>query len=190
MKPIIVGIVGPSCSGKSTIVKEILKSNPNIVRLKLDNYWNDEKTFPKTHGYTNWERPENLNLELLYKNIKELHQGKPTKVPICKKMQFNHFETFEINLIIIVEGFLLFYDKRITNLLDLKIYVDIPEELIIKRNINRSRAGWSEDRYKIVVEEYRQHIAPFKKQSDIILDGTKSIKTNTELILAEINKKL
>lgn len=188
MQPLIVGVAGPSSSGKSSIIKELTKNRSDIIRLRLDSYWNDKNTFPKAYGYTNWERPENLNFDLLYKNIKELKEGKSTRAPVCKKGQFDHLETLEPKPIIIVEGFLLFYDKRITKLLDLKIYVNVSKEISIQRKMDVGRPGSSEREYcvKVYWPEYRQYVKPFKEMSDLILDGTEDISKNAKLISSRL----
>ena len=86
MKPLFIGISGPSACGKSATVKELLKLNSSFVRFKVDNYWKDAHTFPTKHGYRNWERPENLNFDLVYKHLLLLKQGKPLiDAPIYKK---------------------------------------------------------------------------------------------------------
>ena len=123
MKPFLIGVAGPSCSGKSVLIKEVWEKGGGISRIKVDNYWKNKNTFPRKLGYRNWDLPESRKFNLLYKNLLELKVGKKTKIPICKKGQFDHFELFEPTPIIIVEGLFLFADKKISDLFDLKIYV-------------------------------------------------------------------
>jgi uridine kinase len=197
MKPLLIGIAGPSCSGKTTIIKEIVKNNSHIVRLKVDNYWKDKNTFPKVLGYRNWDRPENIKFDVLAKNLTDLKAGRKTEVPICKKGQFDRNELIKPTQIILVEGFLLFADKKTCDQLDLKIYIDIPKEVSIDRKIKRSHRDWPAEKYvKIATEyshkvywpEYKKYVRPFKQQADMILDGTADIQDNVIIIIKKMQE--
>src|SRR3989338_5344132 len=68
----IIGIAGPSSSGKSTICTELQKHLPNSSIIHTDDYWCNPENFPKEKGVKNWELPECLDFDRLYTNLLEL----------------------------------------------------------------------------------------------------------------------
>ncbi|MBU0959599.1 MAG: hypothetical protein KKB31_06645, partial [Nanoarchaeota archaeon] len=77
----IIGICGPSNSGKSTLCEELEKKY-NIARIELDHYLKNIEEIPMLGDYHNWELPENHKFEDLIKNIKDLKEGKTIIHPI------------------------------------------------------------------------------------------------------------
>jgi uridine kinase len=138
-KPIFIGIVGPSGAGKSSLCKILKDESDDIEHIKLDNYFKDPRRFPKKLGYPNWELPQNLKFDLLLKHLKQLERGKEVKAKTFPKKKGG--KRLPIILkpkkYILVEGFLLFKDKAVRNFLDKRIYLEIPEKIMLKRRAIR-----------------------------------------------------
>ncbi|NQU98570.1 hypothetical protein HQ533_03815 [Candidatus Woesearchaeota archaeon] len=185
MRSYLIGFSGPSASGKSTLCSEVIRQIDNSVLISLDDYWKDPSTFPIVHGYKNWELPENLKLGMLFQNLQDLRSGLQTRMPNFVDYKYEGLKTVRPSDFVLAEGFLLFHDKRISDLFDLKFYLDVPEKVIIERRLNRNRSEKSKEPYyrRVVVKEYRSHGPIQKARSDIILDGTEDSYVNTEKIV-------
>ena len=88
MRPTLIGVTGPSCSGKTTICKKVVQALHYANRLDGDEFWKDKSTFPRIDGMRVWDLPGNLNYNLLFKNLSEIKEGKPTFIPKCERYQF------------------------------------------------------------------------------------------------------
>src|SRR3989344_734816 len=134
-KYFFVGLVGPSGAGKSTLCKILKKGSSKYEHIKLDNYFKSPKTFPKKFGFQNWELPSNLKFYKLLSDLKKLRAGKIVKTKTFPKRKGAKPKplTLQPRKYILVEGFMLFKNKEIRNLLDTKIYLDLPTNIIIER---------------------------------------------------------
>lgn len=190
MRPFIIGIVGPSCCGKTSLCEKINEKIEDCLTIHLDNYWKDKSSFQRKYGFRNWELPNNLKFDLLNKNLRELKAGRNTEAPYCgDDGRFIGYKTLMPSDTIITEGFLLFYYRRIRETFNLKIYVDISDEEVIRRRIlrNRSKKKGRELYYReVVVKEYKKYGEPVKKYADLIIDGKEDINKNIMSILKEI----
>lgn len=177
MKPFLVGIAGPSGAGKSTVTRLIEAENNNVLRINLDNYFNDVNGFPKVNGVPNWDLPSNINYELVLKNLKDLKHGKSAKMPFFNKATSERiFKVVEPKEIILVEGFLLYFDRKVAQLFDRKIYIHVLERTQLERRLKREvpeRAAYVRE---VVIPNYRIYGLPTKIYADIVLCGEKSPK--------------
>ncbi len=167
----VIGISGPSSSGKTTISK-ILAKKLKAQLIHLDDYWkyHGEK-IPSRKEWKKWEHPSSMDYERLLEEIIRIFK--------IKQSPF-----------IIVEGFHMFYDKNIRGILDLKIYSTIPNSLIVKRRLERFGFGDNQEEYSknIVTKSYKKYGEPTKKYADLIINGTENINENVERILGAIKK--
>jgi len=125
---LILGIGGVSRSGKTWLahrIKDLLKYN-NPVILNQDDYVFNIEDIPKVKGETDWECPESIDFDLLLNDINRLAADHD---------------------FIIVEGLLAFYDPRIEEIMDKKIFIEIPKELFLKRKELDKRWGDFPDWY-------------------------------------------
>src|SRR3989344_6245519 len=135
----LVGIVGPSGSGKTTLCKHLKFLSGQHEHIRLDNYFKSPKTFPKKGQFRNWELPSNLKFDALLKHLKMLRNGKEVHTKTFPKKAEAKSEpiTLKPGKIIFIEGFMLFKDKKVRDMLDLKIYLDIHPELMLRRRAIR-----------------------------------------------------
>ncbi len=186
----IVGIVGPSGSGKSTLCKMLKKSEPDkYEHIKLDNYFKDPKTFPLKEGFKNWELPSNLKFDELIKDLETLKGGQrvytrtfPKKAGASPKSL-----TLTPKPIILVEGFMLFKEPRLREMLDLKIYLDIhPEKMLERRSIRFGADHISDYDTKVAIPEFLEYGITQKEEADHVVNATreqaKVIKEVKEII--------
>lgn len=197
MDTCILGVAGGSGSGKSTLAVALCKKYPHIFALlHLDDYYKKKEEVPLHRGFTNWEHPEALRFEDVVRDITALKEGKPITF-LTKGELYN--PNFDVNLrnkiehtlepkpILILEGFLALSQERIRDLLDYKIFLDIPiEESIRRRSGNKFMPD--EDYFtNVVVPMHEKYVAPTRKYADLVLDVS---TLSAEEVLAVVEEKL
>ena len=181
-KPYLIGISGGSGGGKTSVANLIHKSLGRDYSLlfSMDTYYKDlTPEQEKDLSNYNFDSPEALDLDLLYQHLNDLMQWKKIQMPTYdfatnKKKK----KTIELTpaKVIIFEGILAFYDKRMRDLMDLKIFIDLDDDIRLSRRIYRdiiSRGRKMEtvlERYhKFVKTAYNNFIKPTKEYADIII---------------------
>ncbi|MGH0052933.1 MAG: uridine kinase [Sphaerochaetaceae bacterium] len=140
----IIGITGGSGSGKSTIVRKISEVCTDFVFIPQDNYYRSA-SFMSNENITafNFDHPDAFDMELLYEHLKTLKQGEPIQMP---QYDFVHHRREDARIsvfprsLVIIEGLMVLYDSRIRDLLDLKLYVDTPDDIRFIRRLRRDIA--------------------------------------------------
>ncbi|OGH36956.1 MAG: hypothetical protein A2905_02665 [Candidatus Levybacteria bacterium RIFCSPLOWO2_01_FULL_36_10] len=176
MKTIFIGIVGPSGSGKTTLCKKLKLSSKNHEHIRLDNYFKHPRTFPLKHGFKNWEKPSNLRFDVLLKHLKTLRDGKEVHTKSFPKKAGAKSEpiTLKPKPIILIEGFMLFKDKKVRDMIDIKIYLEIHPELMLRRRAIRFGASHITDYdTKVAIPEFLKHGVTQKKYADYVVDATR-----------------
>lgn len=170
-----VGIAGPSGSGKTALSKKLKASHSNYEHIRLDNYFKHPRTFPLKKGFRNWEKPSNLKFDVLLKHLKALRSGKEVHTKSFPKKAGAKPEpiTLKPEPVVIIEGFMLFKNKKIRDMLDIKIYLDIHPELMLKRRVIRFGAAHINDYDTgVAIPEFLKYGIQQKKYADYIIDAT------------------
>lgn len=181
----IIGIAGGTGSGKTTVVREIVKALPEhyVAVIPQDSYYND------TTGMTieerraiNFDHPDAFDWKLLIKHVSDLREGRAVEQPTYSYLVSNRLpETIHVEPkpVIIIEGIMALINKRLRDMMDIKIFVDADADERLIRNITRDtqeRGRTVEmvvDRYHAVLKPmHDQFIEPTKRFADIIIpDG-------------------
>jgi uridine kinase len=178
----IIGIAGGSGSGKTSVVKKIIKSFPDesVRILSQDAYYKDSGILTQEEReQINFDHPESIEFSLLVKHLRELKEGKTIEMPTysyitCSRQK----ETIPVTpgKVIIMEGILIFTDAKLCNMLDLKVFVDTEADerliRIIQRDVNERGRGLDKSilHYeKFVKPMHQTFIEPSKKFADIII---------------------
>ena len=181
-KPYLIGISGGSGGGKTSVANLIFKSIGAEYSLlfSMDTYYKDlTPEQEKNLSNYNFDSPEALDLDLLYQHLNDLMHWKNIKMPTYDFSK-NKRNSYTIDLkpakVIVFEGILAFYDKRMRDLMDLKLFIDLDDDIRLSRRIFRdiiSRGRNMEtvlDRYhKFVKPAYNNFIKPTKEYADIII---------------------
>ena len=175
-KSIFIGIVGPSGAGKSSLCKILEKKSKLYEHIKLDDYFKSPKTFPKKFGFPNWELPSNLKFDKLLSDLKKLKSGKIVKTKNFPKRKGD--KSKPITLIprkyILIEGFMLFKNKKVRDFLDAKIYLDLSEKMIIeRRKIRFGQDHLNEYDTKVAIPEFLRYGVIQKKYASAIVNANK-----------------
>lgn len=177
----VIGIAGGSGSGKTTVVKKIMHIFPkeDVILLSQDNYYRDNSHLPlEERKLINFDHPESIEFSLLEDHIKELLKGRAIHQPSYSYLTCARSEgkKVEPKPVIVVEGILLFSDKSLRKLFDVKLFVDASADERLIRLIRRDTLERGRDanevlnRYeKTVRPMHEQFIEPSKKYADIII---------------------
>ncbi|MCL5675663.1 MAG: uridine kinase [Patescibacteria group bacterium] len=182
MKPIIIGIAGGTGSGKTTVLETIIKAvgKDNLTFIQHDSYYKDQSHKPfEERVKTNYDHPDSLETTLLIEHLKQLLQGKNIPVPVYDFTQHNRTKkTVEAKpkKIILVEGILVFADKNLRQIFDIKIFVDTDADVRFIRRLKRDiseRGRTMEnviDQYLTTVRPmHLEFVEPSKRYADIII---------------------
>lgn len=178
----IIGIAGGTGSGKTTVVKKIAASLPPhyVAVVPLDSYYNDTSHLTEEERrQINFDHPAAFDWKLLEHHVNMLRSGLAIEQPTYSYLKCNReSETIHVEPkpVIIIEGIMSLIDKKLRDLMDLKIFVDTdPDERLI-RNIQRDvvERGRTVDmvvsRYLSVLKPmHEQFIEPTKRYADIII---------------------
>ena len=178
----IIGIAGGTGSGKTTVVKKIVEALPphSVAVVPLDSYYNDTTDLTdEERRQINFDHPDAFDWKLLHKQISMLQKGEAIEPPTYSYVLSNRLpETVHVEPkpVIIIEGIMTLVDRKLRNMMDLKIFVDTDSDERLIRNILRDvmERGRTVDmvlnRYLEVLKPmHEQFIEPTKKYADIII---------------------
>ena len=208
IRPFLIGICGGSLSGKSFLMEEISKSigpEYEVCKISLVNYYQNLSTedYKKKETY-NYDKPEAINFDLLYQNLDNLLNKRPAKLPKYDIKEYirydNQIEVKQCD-VIILEGIFSFYNEKIRNLIDLKIFIDVDKDIqlskIIYRDIfdkNRILKDVIKKYHKFIKPNYNEYILPTMKYADIIIQKvnkhTSAIKIVSEYLRMKLSKMM
>jgi uridine kinase len=165
MQPLIIGIAGGTGSGKTTVTNKILEllDIERILVIQHDSYYRDLSSHRGlTPDKINFDHPDSLETGLLVAHLKELRDGKAIHQPIYNfttHLRLAETRRIEPREIIIIEGILIFVDKALRDLMDIKIFLDTDADERLIRRIRRDilERGRSVDS---VMSQYMNTVKP------------------------------
>ena len=177
----IIGIAGGTGSGKTTLTQRIKEAfADDVVVLSHDYYYksNSHLTFEE-RTKLNYDHPNAFDTDLLIEHMKDLRNGKTIKHPVYSFVEHTRLEeTVEIKpaKVIILEGILIFENKELCDLMDIKVFVDTDADLRIIRRLLRDVKERGRD-LDSVINQYidtvkpmhEEFVDPSKKRADIII---------------------
>ena len=189
-KVTIIGIAGGTGSGKTTVVKKIVEALPphHVAVVPLDSYYNDTTSMTEEERHAiNFDHPDAFDWKLLTKQINELREGRAIEQPTYSYLKCNLLpETIyvEPKPVIIVEGIMTLINKKLRDIMDIRIFVDCDSDERLIRNIQRDTVERGRDvqtvldRYlKVLKPMHEQFIEPTKRFAHIIIpEGGDNVK--------------
>lgn len=189
-KVTIIGIAGGTGSGKTTVVKKIVEALPphHVAVVPLDSYYNDTTSMTEEERHAiNFDHPDAFDWKLLTKQINELREGRAIEQPTYSYLKCNRLpETIHVEPkpVIIVEGIMTLINKKLRDIMDIRIFVDCDSDERLIRNIQRDTVERGRDvqtvldRYlKVLKPMHEQFIEPTKRFAHIIIpEGGNNVK--------------
>lgn len=181
-RPVVIGIAGGSCSGKTSVTRAIYDvfREESVVVIEQDFYYKDQShmTFEERLE-TNYDHPLAFDTDLLISHIESLLEYKAVEKPVYDYVKHTRAEEVihvEPKDVIIVEGILVLEDERLRDLMDIKLFVDTDSDLRIIRRLQRDivERGRTVDS---VIDQYlsavrpmhNMFIEPTKRYADVII---------------------
>ena len=198
-----LGIAGGTGSGKTTVVNQIINELPDneVTLISQDSYYNktDELTYEERCDI-NFDHPNAIDFELLIHHIKELKMGNSIQQPVYSFEEHNRSLETMVALpkkVLIVEGILIYTNKIIRDLIDIKVFVhaDSDERLIrrLRRDLKERGRNLEEvlDRYKNTLKPMHQEfIEPTKNYADIIIPNDRYNTVGVDIVRTVINERI
>ena len=198
LNPIVIGIAGGTGSGKSTLADNIKKEfENNITMLSYDYYYKNNEHLPfEERVKLNYDHPNAFETDLLIEHLQKLKNGEIIQRPSYSFIEhLREKETYDVvpKKVIIVEGILIFENKTLRDMMDIKIFVDADADIRFIRRLLRD----VEERGRTlpsVVEQYcntvkpmhEQFVEPSKKYADIIVPEGGHNKVALNMIVEKI----
>jgi len=200
---LIIGISGGTGSGKTTVANRILESvkASEVVFIQQDSYYRNLKDLPLDYRHiANFDHPDALDNDLLVNHIRKLRAGESVELPIYDfrtHTRANETRSVEPRPIVIVEGILIFADPRLLEQMDIKVFVDTPDDIRFIRRLRRDideRGRTLES----VIEQYVgtvrpmhiQFVEPSKRYADVIIPEGGHNLVSIDLISGKIRERL
>lgn len=199
-RPVIIAVAGGSASGKTTVVEEVISKLKKefVVVIMHDDYYKEHNHLSLEERKTvNYDHPDSIDNELFLKHVNKLLKGEEINKPIYDFNTYSRLEKTEKitpKKVIILEGILVLTDKRIRELADIKLYVDLDSDMRFIRRMERDikeRGRTVEsvvDQYlKTVKPMYHQFVEPTKRYADVIIPNDHKHDVAVDIIVSKIN---
>lgn len=199
---IVIGIAGGSGSGKTTLMKNLIaRFGDDVTVLSHDNYYRPYDNLSiEQRKAINWDHPDAFDTEMMIEHLRELKAGHAIECPnydytnYARCVETTHLEPTKV---ILVEGILIFENKQLCNLMDIKIFVDTDADVRLIRRIRRdvAKRGRSLDsvltQYLSTVKPmHEQFVEPSKKNADlVVLEGGQNLVA-LEMIIDRIQRHI
>ena len=199
----IIGICGGTGSGKTTIARAIVETvgAENVVLVEQDSYYRDLADMPLDERHqANFDHPDSLDSNLMVNHILRLKQDLPAEMPLYDfktHTRTQNIEIIEPRPVVIVEGILIFSEPRVLDLLDVRVFVDTPDDIRLIRRLKRDHAERGRT-YEHTMDQYARTIRPMhwefvepsKRHADVIIPEGAQMGVSVEFLCSLVREKL
>ena len=199
--PYAIGIAGGTGAGKTTVARELTENvGEAVTMIPLDNYYEDLSHLDFAERKTvNYDHPKAFEWSLLREQLETLLSGASIEMPqydFERHQRQSERVTVEPSAVIVVEGILALYNEAITDLLDLKVFVETDADVRILRRIRRDVVERGRD-LEGVIEQYlstvkpmhEQFVEPTKKRADLIIPEGAN-RTAVDLLQEKVKREI
>ena len=199
---LVIGIAGGTGSGKTTLMSNLIQEfSEDVTILSHDNYYkrHDELTYEQ-RCLLNYDEPAALETDLMAQHLQQLRQGHAIDCPVYDFTRHNRSDD-TIHLVprkvIIVEGILIFENKELRDLMDIRIFVDTDSDVRLCRRIVRDVRERGRTLESVVTQYldtvkpmHEMYVEPSKKYANIIVpEGGKNLVA-LDMITGRIRRHL
>ena len=199
---LVIGIAGGTGSGKTTLMDNLMKRfGSDVTVLSHDNYYRrrDDMTLEE-RSKVNYDEPAALETDLMVRHLEKLRQGEAIECPVYDFAQHNRSNktiTIQPKRVIIVEGILIFEDRALRDLMDIRIFVDTDADVRLGRRIlrdveERGRTLQSVlEQYQTTVKPmHEMYVEPSKKHAHLVVPEGGRNFVALDMILSRIERHL
>lgn len=198
-RPLVIGIVGGSGSGKTTVAHGILDALGGVDAAFIDQdaYYRDLGHLPLSERVkVNFDHPDAFDTDLLVSQLETLAAGRAIRKPTYDYAQHTRAtatEGVEPRDVILVDGIMLFLDPRLRALFDIKIYVDVPDDIRFIRRLQRDVAERGRSVESITTQYlstvrpmHLEFVEPSRRWADVILPEGGHNRIGIEMVQARV----
>ncbi|CCF58683.1 hypothetical protein KAFR_0F00860 [Kazachstania africana CBS 2517] len=204
--PYIIGVGGTSGSGKTSVASKIVSSMnvPWTVLVSMDNFYKPLNKEQRAQAFNNsydFDEPAAIDMDLAYECILNLKEGKKTNIPVYSFVHHNRTPGKSTTIygasVVVLEGIYALHDKRLLDLMDLKIYVDADLDVCLARRLTRdivSRGrdlpGCIDQWERFVKPNAVKYVKPTMQNADAIIPSMGDNGVAVQLLINHIESKL
>lgn len=178
---IVIGIAGGTCSGKSTLIQKIKDEfGDAITMLSHDFYYKAHNDIPfEERKRLNYDHPDSFDTDLMIEHIRKLMDGESIERPVYDFTIHNRIDetvTVMPSKVIVVEGILIFENRELRDMCDIKVFIDTDADVRIIRRIVRDVSERGRTLESVVTQYlttvklmHEQFVEPSKKYVDVII---------------------
>ena len=176
----VIGICGGSGSGKTTIVGKIQELVGDLALIPQDSYYRSADNVSNVNitGF-NFDHPSAFDTDLIVEHLKQLRAGQAIEMPqydFVHHRRKDETRRIEPGKLVLFEGILIYADHRLRDLIDLKLFVDTPDDIRFIRRLQRDveERGRTVDSVvnqylEVVRPGHYQFVEPTKVHADLIV---------------------
>lgn len=198
----LIGVAGGTGSGKTTLTRNILEAlGGKVAVLQHDWYYCDRSDIPvEERSNVNYDHPKALETTLLVRHLRRLQQGRQVMAPLYNFVTHTRMEggqKIAPTSVIIVEGILIFADRKLSDLFDLKIFVQTESDLRLLRRLQRDMQERGRS-FENAVNQYLETVRPMhqmfvepsKLNADIIVPASAPNQKAIKMIVDMIQRRM
>jgi uridine kinase len=200
---IVIGVAGGSGSGKTTVVRSIVRSlgKGEVTVVHHDSYYRDASHLSLEERQSiNYDHPDALETELLVEHLLQLRSGHAVEVPeydFTTHSRQAATEKAEPRKVIILDGLLILWDERLRKLMDIKVFVDTDADLRFIRRLSRDieqrgrKPEWVIKQYLATVRlMHLEFVEPSKRYADLIVPQGGENHVAVDMLLTKVRSIL
>ena len=197
---ILIGIAGGTGSGKTSIANYLLKKfgSEQLIVIEQDSYYKNNSALSiDERNQQNFDHPDAIDIELFNKQLVSLLGGKSVEIPIYDfsiHNRRNQRQFVKPCRIIVIEGILTLYFQSLRKLMNIKVFVDTPDNIRFKRRLSRdvkergrTIKSVTNQYEKTVKPMYNQFVKPSRDLADIIITDGVQNKEAIDALMSNIN---
>jgi uridine kinase len=198
-----IGICGGTGSGKTTIARSIVEAVDvrNVVLVEQDSYYRNLADMPLDERHqANFDHPDSIDSDMLVNHLLRLKQGLKVEMPLYdfkSHTRSDKIEIIEPKPVVIVEGILIFAETRVLDLLDVRVFVDTPDDIRFIRRLQRDIVERGRTVESVIGQYYRtvrpmhhEFVEPSKRHADIIIPEGAQTGVTIEFLCSMVREKL
>jgi uridine kinase len=202
-KPYLVGIAGGSASGKTYLLKSLMNhfNMSDICLISQDHYYKSiNHQLVDENGQVNFDLPEGIERELLFKDISDLLSGNciyKQEYTFNIKKDKPEILCIEPAPIIVIEGLFIFHFTELFELFDYKVFVDADHDIKLNRRLTRDQVerGYTQDMilyqwYNHVMPAYDEYLLPYKTKCEFVIHNNDDISNEINQLSNYLKQRL
>lgn len=182
MEVTVIGVAGGTGSGKSTLVKRLQEAfrDDDVATLCHDYYYKGHPELSyEERTKLNYDHPQAFDTDMMVEHIRALKNNVPIERPVYSFVEHNRTEEtvpVKPSKVIIIDGILIFENKELRELMDIKVYVDTDADIRLARRILRDVRDRGRSMESVITQYtttvkpmHEEFVEPSKRYADVII---------------------